>query len=231
MTVATDHDRAASGGRGPAPGRPVREITVRPLAEGDLDAADCVFRLAFGTMLGLPDPGRFAEGAEVVRTRWAAPHVVGVAAEVDGRVVGSAFARRWGSLALLGPLSVHPDHWDRGVGKRLWEARLPILERWGVRDAGLFTNSQGTKHIHLYQKFGFWPRFLTALVAKEVGSAASPRSGWTAYSRLAERDRARSLEACRDLADAIEPGLDPEGEILGVARQVIGETILLWTEE
>jgi len=143
-------------------------ITVRRLEEPDLPAADRVFRLAFGTILGLPDPARFAEGSEYVRCRFAADPGAAFAAEIDGELVGSAFVRRWGSVAIFGPLTIHPDHWDRGIGQRLWAERLPLLEEWGTTHAGLFTSPDSTKHVHLYQKFGFWPRFLTALTAKPV---------------------------------------------------------------
>jgi len=37
------------------PGAPL-DVTIRPLQEGDLPAADRSFRMAFGTFLGLPDP-------------------------------------------------------------------------------------------------------------------------------------------------------------------------------
>ena len=35
------------------------EIDVRPLRETDLEQADRIFRLAFGTFIGLPDPSTF----------------------------------------------------------------------------------------------------------------------------------------------------------------------------
>jgi hypothetical protein len=34
--------------------------------------ADCIFRVAFGTFLGLPNPIEFFGDADNVRTRWAA---------------------------------------------------------------------------------------------------------------------------------------------------------------
>jgi hypothetical protein len=44
--------------------------TVRPLKQNDLPHADRIFRLAFGTFLGLPDPTQFCASADYVRTRW-----------------------------------------------------------------------------------------------------------------------------------------------------------------
>ena len=93
------------------------DITVRPLQEEDLDAADRIMRLAFGTFIGLPDPTQFMGDADYVRTRWHANPENAFAAEVDGRLAGSNFATNWGSVAFFGPLTIHPEFWDRGVGK------------------------------------------------------------------------------------------------------------------
>ncbi|MGE5272405.1 MAG: GNAT family N-acetyltransferase [Verrucomicrobiota bacterium] len=197
-------------------------IAVGPLEEGDVDAADRVFRLAFGTELGVPDPGRFAEGTEMVRTRWAADPAGAFKAEADGELVGCAFATRWGSSAVFGPLAVHPDHWNRGVGRRLWEARLPLLNRWGMTHAGLFTRPD-TRHIHLYQTYDFWPGFLTALTAKEVGEGEPADAPAEAT--------ADALAACRSLADGVYPGLDLEREIRAVDAQRLGGTVLVDDED
>jgi hypothetical protein len=46
------------------------DIAIRPLDEQDLPEADRIFRVAFGTFLGLPDPLSFMGDADLVRTRW-----------------------------------------------------------------------------------------------------------------------------------------------------------------
>jgi GNAT superfamily N-acetyltransferase len=201
-------------------------ITVSPLEKADLAAADRVFRLAFGTAIGLPDPLRFAEGAELVRPRWHADPDAAFKAHADGELVGVAFVARWGSFAVFGPLAVRPDYWDKGVGRRLWEARLPLLERWGTTAAGLFTRPE-PKNLYLYQQFGFWPRFLTALTAKPLERPAQGEAGWGTFSALGAGERDACLDECRALTDAIYPGLDLEREIRIVVGQGIGETILL----
>ena len=73
-------------------------VRVRPLAEEDLDEADRIFRVAFGTFLGMPEPEKFSGDADSVRTRWKADPGAGLAAELDGRLVGSDFAANWGSV-------------------------------------------------------------------------------------------------------------------------------------
>ena len=47
-------------------------VTVRPLVERDLDEADRIMRLAFGTYFHLPDPMTLLGDAGMVRPRWRA---------------------------------------------------------------------------------------------------------------------------------------------------------------
>ena len=201
-------------------------ISTGPLEERDVQAADAVFRLAFGTALGLPDPQRFAAGAELVRTRRSADPAGAFKAECAGELVGCAFVTRWGSYALFGPLAVRPDYWNRGVGRRLWEVRLPLLERWGVSHAALFTRVD-TKNVHLYQEFGFWPGSLTALMARELQAAPGGGARWSTFAALRGGARSGGLDECGRLTGAIHPGLDVAREIRAVEQQRLGDTLLL----
>src|SRR5918997_6918010 len=100
-------------------------VSIRPLEENELEEADRIFRLAFGTFLGLPDPLMFMGDAGYVRTRWQADPASAFAAEADGELVGSNFATNWGSVGFFGPLTVEPDLWNKGIGSRLMD---PIEE-------------------------------------------------------------------------------------------------------
>src|SRR5690349_11123187 len=131
------------------------ELRVRPLAEEDLPEAKRLFHLAFGTFLGLPDPMLFAEDRDYIRTRYCAGSSSAFAAEAEGQIIGTNFATNWGSVGFFGPLTVRPDYWDRGVGKRLLEPTMELFDRWGTRHVGLFTFAHSAKHIGLYQRFGF----------------------------------------------------------------------------
>jgi GNAT superfamily N-acetyltransferase len=202
------------------------DITVRPLQENDLPAADRVMRLAFGTFIGLPDPSAFMGDAVYVRTRWLADPRAAFAAEAGGELVGSNFATNWGSVGFFGPLTIRPDFWDRGVGKRLMEPVVELFNRWGTKHAGLFTFAQSPKHVGLYQRFGFWPRFLTAVMSKPVGQAEGAPA-WTRFSEVPAGEREGVLGDCRELTDAVYEGLDVGREIRAVAAQGLGETILL----
>ncbi|HKR83625.1 MAG TPA: GNAT family N-acetyltransferase [Terriglobales bacterium] len=206
------------------------EITVHPLHENELPAADAIMRLAFGTFIGLPDPMTFMGDASYVRTRWLANPNAAFAAEANGEVIGSNFATNWGSVGFFGPLTIRPDYWDRGVGKRLMGPVMALFEQWQTRHAGLFTFPHSAKHVGLYQRFGFWPRFLTALMSRPVGTIKSA-GRWTRFGEVRATERGAVLSACREVTDAIYEGLDVAHEIQAVAAQNLGDTILLWDED
>jgi GNAT superfamily N-acetyltransferase len=201
------------------------DVSIRALTEEDLAAADEAFRLAFGTFLGMPEPLRFFEGAELVRSRWRADPDAAFAAEVDGEVVGSNFATSWGSVGFFGPLTVRPDRQERGIGKALMGPIVECFERWGIEHAGLFTFAESPKHVGLYRRFGFYPRFLTAIMAKPIAADGAGRA--TRWSDLSAGERASALAECRELTDAVHPGLDVTREIDAVDSQGIGDVLLL----
>jgi GNAT superfamily N-acetyltransferase len=210
------------------------EITVAPLAEADLDAADRLMRLAFGAFIGLPDPLTFMGDAENVRTRWRMDPTAAFAATLDGQLAGISIAANWGSVGYFGPLAVDPALWDRGIGGTLLEPIMARFDAWGATFAGLCTFPNSPKHIGLYQKFGFWPRFLTANMSMTVAAptAAPPAlptsSSPTRFSEVPPADRPTVLAACRDLTTSIYDGLDLRIEIEAIQAQHLGDTILLW---
>jgi GNAT superfamily N-acetyltransferase len=216
----------------------IENVNIRPLQESDLPKADRILRVAFGTFMGLPDPMTFFGDADVVRTRFLANPSGALAAEINGELVGSNFVTNWGSVGFFGPLSIRPDLWDRGVAKRLVESTINLFEEWGTKHVGLFTFSHSPKHLGLYQKFGFWPWFLTAVMSKPVDVAVDKRAAtathenglnWSKYSELTkENQQAECLDACRALTNSIYEGLDLKQEITAVKIQKLGDTVLLW---
>jgi len=81
-------------------------------------------------------------------------------AEVDGRVVGAtvlhlAQAPRRRHTASCG-ISVHPDHWNRGVGSALIAAVVDLADKWlNLKRVELDVYADNAAAIHLYEKFGF----------------------------------------------------------------------------
>ena len=141
-------------------------VEIRPLAEADVAEAQRILRVAFGTFFGVPDPESFWSDLDYVKGRFGAEHTASFAAEQAGHLVGSTFATHWGSVGFFGPVSVKPELWNGGVAQRLVDAACDALDAWGVRHAGLFTFAESAKHIWTYGKFGFYPRFLTAVMAR-----------------------------------------------------------------
>jgi GNAT superfamily N-acetyltransferase len=212
-----------------APSQSSAVAVIRPLVEDDLGEADRIIRLAFATFLGLPtgDNARFGDTA-LARTRWAADPLAVLAAKHEEKVIGSNFAANWGSFGFFGPLTVAPEYWNRGVAQELLIPTMEIFRRWDTRHLGLFTFPHSPKHMALYQKFGFWPRDLVAIMAKEVGLAPDPAPADTSlFSKAKPEYRAQLLGACREVTDLIFEGLDLEREIGAVACQSLGDTILL----
>lgn len=118
---------------------------------------------------------------------------------------------------------------------------MDYFEKLGTKHIGLFTWAQSPKHLGLYQRFGFWPRFLTAIMAKHLqddetifaDQAIMPDEEkaslqWSRYSDVATEDRRGCLNTCRNLTAAIYDGLDVQQEIDAVNTQSLGDTVLLW---
>ncbi|EUA22924.1 acetyltransferase family protein [Mycobacterium xenopi 3993] len=114
---------------------------------------------------------------------------------------------------------------ESGIAQQLMRATIDVIDSWNVTATALFTFANSVEHIHLYQKFGFWPRFLTALLAK---SPASKSASFTRYSETTKTEQTAAVDACRHLTSSIYDGLDVSAEIRSVHEQQLGETVLLW---
>jgi GNAT superfamily N-acetyltransferase len=215
--------------------RPDTKVRIRPLTESDLPEADRIVRLAFGTFIGLPNPSRFMDSTDYVRTRWKFDPSSAVAAELEGKLIGTNFAANWGSFGFFGPLTVDPAYWDKGIAQLLLGPTMKIFRQWGNRHLGLFTFAQSPKHVALYQKFGFWPRDLVAVTAKQVAPPASKSTAQASggdtpevFAQASPEDRPQLVVACREVTSAIFDGLDLEREIRAVEEQKLGDTLLVW---
>jgi GNAT superfamily N-acetyltransferase len=201
------------------------DIRVRPLEEREIDEADRIMRMAFGTLLKMPDPMQMFGDSTFVK-RWHADPGAVLAAELDGRLVGSNFATNWGSFGFFGPLSVLPELWEQKIAQRLLDQTMALFRKWGLRHTGLFTFPDSAKHAALYQKYGFWSRFLTPLMEKKVERGSeTPR--YLKFSAGSDEEKAQWVRACREVADSIYEGLDLTREIEVVHRQRLGDTVMI----
>jgi len=201
-------------------------LTIRPLEETDVEAADKVRRLAFGTYFGLPDPLSFSGTARLVETRRRAWPDGALVAEKDGTIAGITISSRWGSLGLFGPLAVHPEHWRGGVAHSLLEASMPIFDRWQCRAAALFTFPSSLTHVGLYQRYGFWPRSLTAIMNRPV-TAPSPVRQARSLTAMSAAEQQDAIAQCAALTDQLHAGLDLRDEIAAVIAHPAADAIVL----
>ena len=197
---------------------------IGPLQDAHLPEAERIFRHAFGTFFGAPDPDTFWADRDMVYGRQRAPHVAAFAATADGALAGSNFATNWGSFGFFGPITVRPDLHERGIAQALLARTMEQFDTWQTRHAGLFTFAQSAKHVGLYQKFGFYARFLTAIMSKK---AQANRAEVLRFSALSTAQREDVLKSCREVTESIYEGLDLTEEIRTTSMQNVGETLLL----
>src|SRR5262249_7569278 len=106
------------------------DITLR---EVRLDDADACARINYEAFKAIaeehnfpPDFPSVEAATQVVAYLLRNPGFYKVAAELDGRVVGSNFLDERGPIAGIGPISVDPAVQNRSIGRRLM---LDVLDR------------------------------------------------------------------------------------------------------
>ncbi len=205
-------------------------ITIGLLKRNELEEAERIVRLAFGAFLGLPNPLDFMGDRSYIAPRWHSPHVKIVAARKGNRLIGSNVITRWGSFGFFGPLTVLPEYWDQGIAQRLLEPTMKIFDQWGLQRTGLFTFPQSAKHIGLYQKFGYWPQYLTAVMGHTPQVAMETRAKQnhapTLLSSFTKSQHEEMIQACKKLTQKIDRGLDLTEEIRSALKQGIGDVVL-----
>jgi GNAT superfamily N-acetyltransferase len=202
-----------------------RQLTVGPLSADDIAEAARIVRLAFGTFFRAPNPEAFWSDRDYAHGRYAAPHVAAFGAKLDGKLVGSNFATKWGSIGFFGPLSVRPGLQNRGVARALLKKTMTQFVAWGTEHIGLFTFAESAKHVGLYQKFGFSARFLTAIMSAPAQARDTP--GMLRFAALTKVAQDEALSSCRELTNTLFPGLDLTEEIRATMALGLGETLLI----
>lgn len=211
----------------------MNDIVIRHMTEADIHEADRIIRLSFGTFRGLEDPENYRADARYANPRYNADPSASFVAEIDGKIIGSNFGLHWGSVGIFGPLTVHPEYWDKGVGSNLMEPVMKCFEEWRVTHSGAMTFANSPKHIKLYRKFGYHPRFLIPFLSKKIEPKTIPsnsKSTWAKYSEC-KGEQNKYLEGCSQVTNTVYPGLDLELEIKAVNKMNYGETIILFDEK
>jgi GNAT superfamily N-acetyltransferase len=123
---------------------------------------------------------------------------------------------------------VLPEYWDRGVAQQLLDATVKQFDKWGVKQTGLFTFPHSTKHVGLYQKYGYWPQYLTALMMRTPAADEEAREPLL-LSKLDGAEQKNAVRDCARLAAKVEKGLDLTDEIATVLGRRLGDVVLVYT--
>ncbi len=202
------------------------QVIIRPIESRDIPEANRVCNVAFGTFVGVPEPEGFFGDMDYYRSRVGAPNTAAFVAERNGEIVGSNLVTRWGSVAFFGPLSVRPDLWEAGIAKQLLAPTLETFTKWGITLRGLFTFAQSAKHVGLYHKHGFYPRFLTTVMGARVRPDVKAE-GWVAWSDVPAAQRATAIAGVRKMLNPLWDGLDITDEFGVIEERKLGDTVLL----
>jgi len=120
--------------------------------------------------------------------------------------------------------------WDGSIGQRLVAASCDQIDDRSARHTGLFIFAQSAKHVGLYGKFGFRPRFLTAIMAAPARRADHderrlPLLGITRQAAAGSRKRSSRIDR-RAVSRSRPARRNPHGR-----ARALGDTALLWNQE
>jgi predicted N-acetyltransferase YhbS len=83
------------------------------------------------------------------------PHIYGVVAELDGRVVGSNFVDERSIIAGIGPITVDPSVQNRTIGRELMQHVLARVANRRLPGVRLIQAAYHNRSLSLYTKLGF----------------------------------------------------------------------------
>ena len=134
------------------------------------------------------------------------PHIYGVVAELDGRVVGSNFVDERSVIAGIGPITIDPDVQNRAIGRELMQhvlARVAERRFHGVR---LVQAAYHNRSLSLYTKLGFVAREPLSLMQGQPLAVQIP-------GYVLREAKVDDLGACNQLCLRVH-GHDRGGELL-----------------
>jgi N-acetylglutamate synthase-like GNAT family acetyltransferase len=158
-----------------------------------------------------------------------------VAEEGDGKIVGAAVAVMWGTIGLVGPVAVLPNYQNQDIGQQLLTACQGFFDENKAVLQGVATYPGSPKHLLFYQKFGYRPRGLVALMARTlerretpaVARPAKPAVTVRRYSTLEEAKKKAAILKLRKITNAVYRGMDVGKEVEIVDGLALGDTLLL----
>ncbi len=125
-----------------------QHIQVGLLKRDEVEEADRILRLAFGTFLGVANPVDFMGDRHFLTPRWRSSHVKVLAARDDGRLIGSKRRHALGIFRIPRP----PDGvagvlgaWSGPAAARSHDGNFRAMGRTAYRAVYLRTKAPGTR--------------------------------------------------------------------------------------
>lgn len=203
-------------------------MKVRCLERSEQAAAESIFRTAFGSHLRYEDPQKFAPGYSLLG-RFVGEPEGAFGAFIDEQLVGVNFCSSFGSLGVFGPAAVKPDLWGHGIGQQLVQTAIDYFHSQGVKKIGLTTFPDSAKHVAMYHKMGFRPRYLIAMMAKQLDEDTEAKKPPTfkKFSALGPEEQAKAFKQSSMITDTICDGMHFCRQVGVVCGLGIGETLLI----
>lgn len=158
-----------------------------------------------------PDFPSASVATELISMLISHPKFFGVAAEADGRVIGSNFLDERSPIAGVGPITIDPAWQDRSVGRRLMSAVLDRANERKLPGVRVVQAAFHNRSLSLYSKLGF--RVREPLACMQGRALRIEMVGFRVRPAI-EAD----LPACNHLCFAVH-GHDRAGELLDGVRQ------------
>lgn len=191
-----------------------RPVTIRGIEPKDVKT--CA-QICFDAFAGIADHHRFprdfpsVDATEGMIGMWVTiPAVVGLVAEIDGRIVGSVFIHQYDETPGLGPLTVAPAGQNARVGRKLMAASIELIKSKGARSIRGVEDSYNMVSNALYASFDM--ELKETLVLMRGTFRSEPAAG-VEVRPLEERD----LPECGALCKRVH-GFERTNELAG-ARQ------------
>jgi predicted N-acetyltransferase YhbS len=143
-----------------------------------------------------------------------------------GEIIAFNLVHHSGSEGWMGPLAVRPGRQGEGIGALIVRAGIAQLEAAGTRVIGIETMPRTVDNIGFYSRLGFRPEHLTVSLARELGGeGAGERERPVTLLSCEPADA--GFQACRQLADALLPGVDYTREIALTLERGLGDATLV----
>ncbi len=146
-------------------------------------------------------------------------------AEHEGRIVGYAFSRIWGTVAWIGTFGVHPEFQGRGIGKRLLRHSVEFLQETNCSIIGLETMAGSNYNVGFFAKIGFYLTNPTLILKKPLETTQKDVRNSQTYTLFSNLKKDVVIQDISNLSGSVLPNLDYQTEAENALTFGWGDTL------